>query len=165
MTEALRGWIIGIVGAAMVSALTLTVTPEGRVRRVVAVVCGFVMLLALIKPIKGFDYVSFSRSLLRLREDAGELAKPALQANENLTKKIIEERCAAYIVDKSRLLGIPDLQAEVEAELGADGRWYPARVSAATEAGKSERDALAYEIEAGLGVPPDKLNFRDRGDG
>ncbi|MDR2420589.1 MAG: hypothetical protein LBD49_00595 [Oscillospiraceae bacterium] len=165
MTEALRNWVYGIVGAAVVSAVTLTITPESKAKRVAAVVCGFVMLTALIKPIKSFDYGSFSRSLARLREDAGEFSAPALRANENLTRAIIEEGCAAYISDKGKLLGISGLEVSVTAKLAPDGQWYPESAALRAEAGEDKRAAIAYEIETGLGVPPEKLSWEDRGGG
>jgi hypothetical protein len=165
MTEALRGWVTGIAGAAVISAVMLTITPESKAKRVAAAACGFVMLTALIKPVKGFDYGAFSRSLARLRADAGEFSAPALRANENLTRAIIEEGCAAYISDKGRLLGISGLEVSVTAALAPDGQWYPERAALRAEAGEDERAALAYEIETGLGVPPEKLSWEDKGDG
>ncbi|MDR1330354.1 MAG: hypothetical protein LBK23_12215 [Oscillospiraceae bacterium] len=161
MTEALRGWIFGIVGAAMVSAIALAVTPESKTKRVVAVVCGFAVLLALIKPVKSFDYGAFSRGLTRLRGDAEEFSAPLSEANENLTRRIIEEKYAAYILDKGSSLGMTDLSVAVTAEPGADGYWYPGAVSASTEADEQTRGALARYIESGLGVPPEKLSWID----
>jgi hypothetical protein len=145
----------------MVSAVTLTLTPESRTKRVVSVVCGFVVLLALIKPVRGFDYSVFSRSLARLCAEAEEFTAPALTANENLTRRIIEEKYAAYILDKARALGMTDIAVAVTAERGADGYWYPGHVSVAAS-DESRRDALMYEIEAGLGVPPEQQSWTKR---
>ena len=70
MTEALRSWIVGIAGAAMVTAVAMTVTPDGRVKKVVSLVCGLMTVVALIRPIVGFDYGSFSGYLAQYKTEA-----------------------------------------------------------------------------------------------
>lgn len=164
MTEVLRGWILGIVGAAVVTAVVLVVSPDTRAKKVVAVVCGFMMIIALLRPVEGFDYGGFKLNFARLQQQAQDFTEPLNAVNENLTSAIIEERYAAYISDKGATLGISDLAVTVEAELYVDGFWYPNRVFVTTEADKSLRDKLAYEIEAGLGIASEELIWGDTND-
>ena len=110
MTATLGGWIHGIVAAAMISAITLVISPENKVKRVVSVVCGFMILIALIRPLREFDYGSFRLNLTQLREDASDFAAPMEEVNENLTRRIIEEKYAAYIMDKGISLGFLTLR-------------------------------------------------------
>jgi hypothetical protein len=157
VTEALRGWIIGIAGAAMVTAAALTVTPEGRVKKIISLICGLMMILALIKPLKGFDYTSFSKYLTQYKEDAEAFSGAIESENENLTRRIIEDKCQAYILDKGKSIGITDLDVAVTAELSDDGCWYPSGASLMTDAETAARDKLSQSIEAELGISPEEL--------
>ena len=157
MTEALRGWIIGIAGAAMVTAVAMTVTPEGKVKKIVALICGLMTVIALIKPITGFDYTSFSKYLTQYRNDAETFSVEVESENENLTRRIIEDRCQAYILDKGKSLGITDLAVTVTAQWSEDGYWYPSGASLVTNADRETRDKLSQSIEAELGISPEEL--------
>ncbi len=159
MTEALRGWIVGIAGAAMVTAVAMTVTPEGRVKKVVALICGLMTVLALIKPIVGFDYDSFSKNLAQYKSEAAVIAGSIDETNEILTRRIIEDRCATYILDKGASLGITDLEVTVKAVWSEDGYWYPSGASLTTDADESLRRELSRGIASELGIPPEELSW------
>ena len=161
MTAALGGWIYGIVAAAMISAITLMISPENKVKRVVSVVCGFMMLISLIKPLRGFDYGSFRQSYASLRDDAGGFSAPLEEVNENLTRRIIEEKYAAYILDKGKALGFTKLEVAVAAGKTDSGYYYPVTVTIETDGDETLKRALAYEIEEGLGVPSEELVWGD----
>lgn len=157
MTEALRSWIIGLAGAAMVTAIAMTVTPEGKVKKVVSLICGLLTIVALIKPIAGFDYTGFSKNLALYQKNAESFSSKVDSANEKLTRRIIEDRCATYILDKGKSLGISDLEVAVTASWSKDGYWYPSGASLKTAADKEKRDKLSQSIEAELGIPPKEL--------
>ena len=160
MGDALRSWILGIVGAAMLAAIAMTITPEGRVKKVVSLTCGVAMIIALVRPVTGFDYTGFAKSLTRLRQNAALFSEDASDTNEKLTGLIIEERCAAYILDKGTLLGINDLAVSVSAKWSTEGYWYPSGATITTSANQEFRDKLSYIIEAELGIPPGELIWR-----
>ncbi len=159
MTEALRSWVVGIAGAAMVTAIAMTVTPEGRVKRVVSLVCGLMTVVALIKPIVGFDYGSFSEYLAQYKSEAEAFSANIEATNENLTRRIIEERSEAYILDKGKSLGMTDLKAAIQLTWCVDGFWYPSGVSLETNADETARQSLGRDIEAELGIPTDEINW------
>ena len=157
MTEALRSWVIGLAGAAMVTAAAMTVTPEGKVKKVVVLVCGLMTVIALLKPLAGFDYTGFAKYLTQHENDAEAFSAEIKSENENLTRRIIEERCEAYILDKGKSLGITDLAVTVTAVWSEDGYWYPAGASLRTNAGTEARGKLGGSIEAELGIPQEEL--------
>jgi hypothetical protein len=159
MPEVIRSWVIGIACAAMITAIAMTVTPEGSVKKAVALVCGLVVILALIKPIVGFDYTSFSKNMVELRNDAEAFSADVEGVNENLTRLIIEEECAAYILDKGTALGITDLEVIVTAVWSEEGYWYPCKASLKTNADEGMRFKLSRNIEAELGIPPEELTW------
>jgi hypothetical protein len=157
LTEALRSWIIGIAGAAMVTAAAMAMTPEGKVKKVVSLICGLMTILALIKPISGFDYTAFSKYLAQYKNDAQEYSGAMASKNENLTRRIIEDKCQAYILDKGKSLAITDLDVTVTAEWSKDGYWYPSGASLITNADTEARNKLSRSIEAELGISPEEL--------
>jgi stage III sporulation protein AF len=159
MTEALRSWIVGIAGAAMVTAVAMTVTPEGRVKKVVSLVCGLMTVIALIKPVVGFDYGSFSEYLARYKNEAESFSADIEDTNENLTRRIIEERSEAYILDKGKSLGMTDLDASVQLSWSVDGFWFPSGAALKTNADAEKRQELGRAIEAELGIPSEELNW------
>ena len=160
MNDALRSWILGIVGVAALAAVAMTIAPEGRVKRVLSLTCGVAMIIALLRPVIGFDYTGFSKSLASLRQSAADMSAELGETNEKLTGHIIEQRCAAYIVDKGILLGISDLSATVSAKWSGEGFWYPGGATLTTDANQEFRDKLSYIIGAELGIPPEELIWR-----
>ena len=161
MTAAIGNWIYGIVAAAMISAVTLMLSPENKAKRVVSVVCGFMILIALIKPLRDFDYGSFKQNYAALRDDAENFSAPLEEVNENLTRRIIEEKYAAYILDKGTALGIPWLEVTVSVGKTDSELYYPDSVTIKTDGDAAQRNSLAYEIEAGLGIPSGELIWGD----
>lgn len=159
MTEALRSWIVGITGAAIVTAIAMTVTPDGRVKKVVTLICGLMTVIALIKPVIGFDYDGFSKYLTQYKNEAASFSSNIEQANENLSRRLIEDNCAAYILDKGQSLGLSDLSVTVRASWSEDGYWYPSGVSLITDAEETLRHALGRIIEAELGVSSEELSW------
>lgn len=157
MTEALHSWIIGLAGAAMVTAVAMTITPDGKVKKVVSLICGLVTILALIKPIAGFNYADFAKSLASYKANADGFSSKVQSSNEKLTRLIIEDKCDTYILDKGKSLGIGDLQVTVTASWSKDGYWYPSSARLKTNADKEKKDKLSQSIEAELGIPPEEL--------
>lgn len=157
MTEALRGWIIGLMGTAMVAAAAMTVTPEGKVKKIVSLICGLMTIIALVRPVAGFDYRGFARSIAFYRKSAEGFSREIADSNEKLTRLIIEDKCESYILDKGKTLGIDGLKAAVTVSWSKEGYWYPsaARLEANTE--KEKRDKLSQCIVAELGIPPEEL--------
>jgi stage III sporulation protein AF len=159
MNEAIRDWIIGIAGAAMVSAAAQMMTPEGRVKRIVSLVCGMVTILALIRPLVGFDLGRFADYAARYRLEAEAVTADMNETEEKLTRRIIEEKSAAYILDKGKSLGITDLEARVTAVWNEDGYWVPESARLETDAGEGARRKLAETITAELGIPEEELSW------
>jgi stage III sporulation protein AF len=94
VVELLREWVVGVSGAAVLSALALTLTPEVGPRRVVKLVCGLLLLLAVVLPIarlggRGFR-LDFSPPELDERTAA------LYEAGQSALDAIIQERTSAY---------------------------------------------------------------------
>lgn len=160
MSEVLRNWVIGIAGAALVTAAATTVTPEGRVKKVVALVCGLITIIALLRPVAGFDGKDLLKSMEAYKQEAAAFSTDIQDANENLTRRIIAEKCEAYILDKGKTLGITDLDVSVTTVWNEEGYWYPDGAVLETSADSTARDELSRSITAELGIQPEELIWR-----
>lgn len=149
MTELIRMWILGLAGAAVFCALCSAVTPEGSVKRVQKLMCGVVMTLALISPLAELDMSGYSLNMAQFRRRAGEIGASAQEISDGLSRTFIEERCAAYILDKARLLGLEIETVKVTTQWSGEGVWYPVEA----EIGAEYDRRLSEKIEEELGIP------------
>ena len=160
MSELLRSWVLGLAGAALLGAFALTLTPEGRVRRVTKLLVGVVLALALIRPLADFDFETYAASLAVSRE--AETRAAALgETNDRLQRTIIEAECAAYISDRAARLGLRPVSASVTAKWGDALCWYPYEATLRGEPDALARRALASAIEAELGIPASRQYWED----
>ena len=156
----LRSWLLAMVGAAAVCTLALTLCPEGRVRRVLRLVCGAVMAVALLSPLKDFDMDAYSASLSRYRDEAAKAVNAAEETGDRLNRTIIERDCAAYISDKADALGMTGVGAEVSA-VWSDGCWRPDSAEITAAATEAQRAALTASIESELGIPESRQHWKE----
>jgi hypothetical protein len=149
MIDALRGWIIKIIGASVLSAIALSVTLSPKMKRVVSLCCSFLAAAVLLSPLSGLSEASVS--LEGSRERASFAAGELEQKNEELRRGIIAERCRAYILSKAAELGV---EAEASVTLSGDGTPYSCRVS--VECGGAVKFVLSETITRDLGIPEDR---------
>ena len=154
--EFLRIWLLGLTGAAILSALAEALMPEGGVKQVGKLACGLLMLSAVLSPLGKLDVTAFSLPIAYDQEQQG------LQEEwEERMKIIIEERLSAYSMDKAKELGV-QARARVECSWKEDGTILPCRVVLEPEAGQDCR-ALSRQLSADLGVPESAVEIREGG--
>ena len=73
MTSALTDWVRALCGAAVICAAAMALCPDGRVKRVLRLVCGLVMACALLSPVLELDFDAYSSAL----SGYGEAARAA----------------------------------------------------------------------------------------
>ncbi len=151
MTGVLANWVRAICGAAVLCSAAMALCPEGRVRRVLRLVCGLVMTCALLSPVLEIDLDAYSSAISGYGEAARAAAEGAQAEARELNRAVIEEECAAYILDKARTLGLEGCSASVLAEWDSAGYWAPRSCTVTCPGGYSA--ALAAAIEADLGIP------------
>ena len=159
MMEAIRQWIVRLTCAAIVSASALALTPEGSVKKVVRLVCGILTVTVLLSAAVTFDLEAFSRSAAQYQTEAEQITGLARQQTEQLLRRSIEERCAAYIWDKACDMGINLTKAEVSAAWSEDGYWYPVGAVIEGEYTPEQQLSLASAVEAELGIEKGKQTW------
>ena len=161
MMGAVRGWLMAVIAVSLLCAVADALMPPGAVRRAGKLVCGLVLLGTVLSPVAGLDAESGQRWLdgylsgLDSREE--ELEKTV---NGHM-KGIIEQRCAAYIVDKAEEMGIP-CQAEVTFSYDEDGVPCPWEATARGVWTQEGREAVGRLLEDDLGIPPQRQHYEER---
>ncbi|MBE6948883.1 MAG: hypothetical protein E7456_03450 [Ruminococcaceae bacterium] len=147
--------IMGLAGAAVLSMLAISATPEGRVKKAVKLICGFAVILSILCCFADFDFSFYSKSIADHRRDAEKLIEEELEERSLLERQYIESRCEAYILDKAAELKVNCRGAEVTLKWSAEGYWYPTAVWIEAECDPE----LADFIEAELGIPEDSQKW------
>ena len=162
MGSLIRPWIMSLTGAGLLSAFALAMTPRGRVRSVISLLCGVVLALCFVSPLLEFDYEALARSLTVYRDSGESIAVSAIEINSQLERVIIEGQTATYILDKAQVMGLKLGEVSVTAKRGDEGLWYPHEVSI-TEAGEklAAQEKLRDAITADIGIPPERQYWRE----
>lgn len=118
-------WVYSLLVSGCICSFFLFIVPEGRIRALMEFGCSCVMLLALLTPLCQLDLEEYGASLaefqqsLKLQEDLNrELA-------ENLTKELIEQEYAEYILTEANRQQIGVESVKVTAVEHEDGVWLP----------------------------------------
>ena len=106
MAEALRAWLNAVIYTGVICGIALMITPGGRVKKALTVLCGAAMCVAFISPLAGIDLDGYSETLAGFKLEAEAFAAQGESYSKNLNRTIIEDECEAYILDKAENLGV-----------------------------------------------------------
>ncbi len=148
MLDFLRSWILGLAGAAVFCAVITELCPGGSTKKVLKLLCGLVMAMALISPLIKGELPAYSINMAKYRTRADEISASAKESADSYSRAIIEEQCRAYILDKALALGVDVKDASVILRWNDGGFWYPAECTIEAE----YNTALAESIESELGL-------------
>lgn len=158
MMGAVRSWLLAVVSVSLLCAAADALMPPGAVRRVGRLVCGLVLMGAVISPLVRLDVERGQQwldSWLAARHSQeGELREIV----GGQMKSIIESECAAYIVDKAAEFGW-DCTARVECEDAGEGVYLPVRAELSGSLTEEARARLVQIIEADLGIQEDCITM------
>ena len=158
MMGALGRWLTAVICVSLLCALADALMPQGPVKQVGKLVCGLVLLAAVLSPAARLDLSGGERWLEDYFTNL-ELRKAALEKEvDGQMKSIIEQEFAAYIVDKAAGLGWT-CTARVECRESEEGVYLPVRAEVSGGAGEQ----LAGIIAADLGIPAENITI-DKGD-
>ncbi len=160
MIEGARSWLLAVISAAVLCSAAQALMPAGAVKQVGKLVCGLVLLCAVLSPVARADLESGQRWLedyaASLERRKAELEE---QVGEN-RKIIIEGKYAAYIVDKAKELGF-SCSARVDCR-EEEGIWLPDTVRVAGALGEQEKARLSQVISQDLGVPMERQLYENQ---
>ena len=162
MMEAGRTWLLSVLVTCVLCAAADSLMPPGGVRQVGRLVCGLVLLGAILSPAVRLGGVDAGQWLedylagLELRESELE------EQVGNGMKSIIEQETAAYIVDKAAEMGLT-CTARVSCQAVEGGVYVPSQTQVAGVLSQAERDRISQMIQADLGVPAQRQFYYEEG--
>ena len=148
----LQKWVATLIFSAFVCFVMLLLTPQGRIKRAAELVCGIVMVTALLSVLTSPDMRSYSEYLTRYRNEAEALCRSGEEYSENLERTVIEEKTEAYILDKAESIGAELSDVSVLAEWSSDRCWYPSSAQLRGSVSEDKRQILSRWMEAELGI-------------
>jgi len=151
-----KTWLLGVVAAALAVALAQALTPEGAVKRVLRLMGGMVLLLAVARPL-----LRLAPSELAMAVDL-PAAQTAAEAGGEVIKELIAERTGAYIVDKGSALGVV-CAARVETAPDESGWPVPWSVTVSGTWTGEQRKRLSQAIAQELDIPEERQSFQEAG--
>lgn len=159
MAEGIRDWLIGIIAAAMLAALTGCITPKGTIGKIGKMMSGLVLMLCLLRPVAGIDLANFSQNLITYRAESGVYGVELEETNEQLRKTIIEEKSAAYSEEQANAMGIT-CQVNILCQIGEDGTPYPNEALVIGNLSALERDKMQRMLESDLAIAPERVYWK-----
>lgn len=155
---AVRGWLLAVIAVSLICALADALMPQGPARRVGKLACALALLCAVLSPLGELDPAAGERWLA---EYFASLDGRRLELEETVggqMKVIIEQRCAAYIVDKAAQQGLT-CSARVECRASEEGVYLPERAEVSGALGEEDRARLLRLIAQDLGIPEDRITI------
>lgn len=152
MMGAVRGWLLAVIAASLLCALADALMPRGAVKRVGKLVCGLVLMAAMLSPAVSLDLAEGQSWLedyfAQLHGRAAELG----EAVNREQKAIIERECGAYIVDKAAEFGWT-CTARVVCEPTEEGVCLPVRAEVSGPLTEEAQARLRRILAEDLGIP------------
>ena len=157
---AVRGWLLAVISVSLLCAAADALMPRGTVKRVGKLVCGLVLIGTIVSPFASLDVGAGQRWLDGCLASARDRKSELEEAVNTQMKGIIEQECAAYIVDKAAELGL-DCTARVECRLSDDGLYLPVRTEVAGPMTADVQGMLRRIISENLGVPDTEQIYKN----
>ena len=152
MMGAVRSWLLAVIAASLLCAVAGALMPPGPVKRVGRLVCGLVLIGAMLSPLRLLDLEGGQRWLEGYLASVQSREAELEETVNSQIKVIIEQKYAAYIVDKAAQLGLA-CRARVKCALSEDGLYLPVRTEVDGSMTADVQGKLIRVIESELGVP------------
>jgi len=151
-------YLRSILTTGILCAVADSLMPPGAVKRVGQLVCGLVLMCAVLTPLIGLDPALGERWMQGYFAELEQDKKMLESQVEQEMKVIIERECAAYISDKAAELGA-ECRARVTCRTGEDGLPIPweAEVTGLPEG--AVRKKLVGLIREELGIPEQRQRY------
>lgn len=155
MREALRQ----LCGLSLFCGIALGLMPEGGVKKAASIACTVVLIMTVLIPLGRFDLSEYSLELAKYREMGEELMRTGDEVRDSMSRTVIEQECAAYIMDKAEALGIELTEVRVRAFWSGEGVWVPESAAIRSGCSENDRKRMSEMIFAELGIPAEKQEW------
>ena len=155
----MKMWIFRVIGAAVISGVSMSIVPKGSVKKILSLLCGFLMIYAFMSIGTDLDYSGLSMAMAEYRNESEEFTENAKETADNMNRRIIEEKLSAYILDKGKLEGAENLDAKVNLKWSSDGYWYPYSAVLYFTGSDAVKERLENYIEGELGIREENIEW------
>lgn len=152
MIGAVRSWLLAVIAVSLLCAVADALMPPGAVKRVGRLVCGLVLIGAILSPLAALDLDGSQRWLEGYLVSVQTRETELEETVNGQIKVIIEQKLSAYIVDKAAELGLA-CRARVDCVLSEDGLYLPVRTEVDGSMTADVQSKLIRLIQSDLGVP------------
>lgn len=161
MMEVVRSWLLALIAVSLLCAVAEALMPPGAVKRVGRLVCGLVLMGAVLSPAARLDIDGGQRWLDSYLSSVRHRETELEETVNDQMKVIIEREYAAYILDKAAELGLECTAVRVECERSEDGLYLPARTEVTGLQTARAQEQLIRIIREDLGVPAQRQFYAE----
>ena len=158
MMGAVGRWLTAVISVSLLCAMAGALMPQGAVKQAGRLVCGLVLLAAILSPLRELDVDAGRRWLDSYLDSTGQWEAALKETVNRQMKTIIEEECAAYIVDKAAQLGLR-CTLRVECRETEEGLYLPLRAEVCGPLSDSDQTLLIRLIAEDLGIPEEEITI------
>ena len=158
MMGAVGRWLTAVISVSLLCAMAGALMPQGAVKQVGRLVCGLVLLAAILSPLRELDVDAGRRWLDSYLDSTGQWEAALKETVNRQMKTIIEEECAADIVDKAAQLGLR-CTLRVECRETEEGLYLPLRAEVCGPLSDSDQTLLIRLIAEDLGIPEEEITI------
>ena len=158
MMGAVGRWLTAVISVSLLCAMAGALMPQGAVKQVGRLVCGLVLLAAILSPLRELDVDAGRRWLDSYLDSTGQWEAALKETVNRQMKTIIEEEYAAYIVDKAAQLGLR-CTLRVECRETEEGLYLPLRAEVCGPLSDSDQTLLIRLIAEDLGIPEEEITI------
>lgn len=162
MMALVREWLLGITGAAILAALADGLMPEGGVKQVGRLVCGLILLAAILRPLGGVEVTNLYGQWEYDKQQLQQRTRQLQEGADEQMKVVIEQQLAAYSMDKAAQLGVV-CQVKVCCEPDGEGAFLPVSAQVSGIVQPEQRQILEQILTGELGIASQALTFQGEG--
>ncbi len=147
-------YLFSVAACALAVSLACSVPQKKSIGRIVTLLGGMIVLLALLRPLMQHRFGNLESYLKRYAPDDSMISS-ALEEGQNESGRLISEQTCEYILDKARSVGA---RVEVQIELAAlsDYYRYPYRATLRGDWTPEQKAAISAYISDTLGIPEER---------
>lgn len=159
MIVKIAGYFMSVVAASMLVAIAMQMISNERIRKIVALAGGAVVLICVLTPLLHLDLDSISFDFSNLLERQSEELEQMKTDSEQEICRIIIETTEAYILDKADKVGAV-VSVQVTAEEAEGGYFYPDMVSLTGVVTSAQKRELSVYLRDVLGIDESRQIWR-----
>ena len=146
--KGVTSYILSVTAAAVVAAVLLTLSGKGTAEKLIRMLAGIFMTLAVVSPLLKLELPDPRQWLMPYAEDGQAAAAEGEKMAEDAAHTFIKERVESYILDKAARCGA---SLTVEVELDSEGVPVGAALTGAVPPDTKTRLIRILRADLGLG--------------